>query len=223
MVIPVLLLAFRLASPQAVEMAQAPTVDPEPSSPSGQFFLGGAPLASLAVENIIWTGDCPGEQMQGYGPVDFLAVAVPPAPGQRVLIRNLSTGGYTNREYNEKRMRSEGFYVSIGQGQHGSFLSLAPGINSFNWSVSSASQSQVIGSGAASLNVEVRQTQRNRSFTSYKEDTYCINERTKTFRTTLDKCPEAYYTLERIGICPDGTRKTLSFQTLRRVGFQPMK
>jgi hypothetical protein len=209
-----------MVTPSA-RIAQSSPAEPVIASPaSGKFFIGSSPLVSLDVEHITWTGDCPGDQTQGYGPVEFLADNSPPAPGQRVLIRNLNTGGFTDRKYGEGRIRSEGFYVSIGQGQHGSYLSLSPGVNSLSWSISNPSQSQIIATGSATLSVNVVQTQRNRSFLAYREDTYCLGEKNKGFRTALDKCPDGYYTLERIGVCPNGTTRVLTLETLRRANSQ---
>jgi len=86
-------------------------------------------------------------------------------------------------------------------------------------------EKQQLGTGTAELSVDVIQSQRARGYKSIKEDTYCLGERSKSARTNLDQCPDGYYTLERIGMCPNGSTKTLSLQTLRRGGgnqpFQP--
>lgn len=193
-------------------------------APTGQFFLNGAPISGVTIERVSWFGDCPGDETRSVSPVTFLASTVQPAPYQRVLIRNASTGGYTDREYDERRPQSQSFVVSLGQGQHGSFLALAPGLNSFAWSVSNRVTTQQLGTGNAQLNVEVTQSQRARSFKSIKEDTYCLGERSKAGRTKLDQCPDGVYTLERIGMCPNGSTRTLSLQTLRRnAGNQPYR
>jgi hypothetical protein len=192
--------------------------------PSGQFFLNGAPISSVTIERISWYGDCPGEETRSVSPVTFLSSTVQPAPYQRVLITNNATGGFTDREYDERRPQSQSFVVSLGQGQHGNFLSLAPGLNTFAWTVSNRVEKQQLGTGTAQLNVEVIQSQRARSYKSIKEDTYCLGERSKSARTSLDQCPDGYYTLERIGMCPNGSNKTLSLQTLRRgSGYQPYR
>lgn len=194
------------------------------TAPTGQFFLNGAPISGVTIERISWYGDCPGEETRSVSPVTFLASTVQPAPYQRVLISNSSTGGYTDREYDERRPQSQSFVVSLGQGQHGSFLSLAPGLNRFAWSVSNRVAKQQLATGNAQLNVEVTQSQRARSFRSIKEDTYCLGERSKSGRTKLDQCPDGFYTLERIGVCPNGKTRTLSFQTLRhKAGNQPYR
>lgn len=193
-------------------LAQAPPL------PSGQFFLNGAPINSVTIERISWYGDCPGEETRSLSPVTFLGSSVQPAPYQRVLITNATTGGFTDREYDERRPQSQSFVVSLGQGQHGSFLSLAPGLNTFSWTVSNRVEKQQLGTGTAELSVDVIQSQRARGYKSIKEDTYCLGERSKSARTNLDQCPDGYYTLERIGMCPNGSTKTLSLQTLRRGG-----
>ena len=193
-------------------------------APTGQFFLNGAPISSITIERISWYGDCPGDETRSASPVTFLASTVQPAPYQRVIIKNTATGGYTDREYDERRPQSQSFVVSLGQGQHGSFLALIPGLNSFAWSVSNRLATQPLGAGNAQLNVDVTQSRRTRSFKTIKEDTYCLGERSKSGRTKLDQCPDGFYTLERIGVCPNGSTKTLSLQTLRRnAGNQPYR
>jgi len=205
-------------------LAQAAVGSPAPSLPRGQFFLNGRPISSVTIERITWLGDCPGEETRAVSPVTFLASTVRPAPYQRVLIRNQATGGFTDREYDERRPQSQNFVVSLGEGQHGSFLSLTPGLNTFAWTVTNRLQNQELGTGTAQLDVEVIRSERARSYKSFKEDTYCLNERSKSSRTPLDQCPDGYYTLERIGICPNGSTRTLSLQTLRRSsGYQPFR
>ena len=208
------MLALLLAD--AVPAQLSPT-----AAPSGQFFLNGGPVAQVNIEQITYLGDCPGEKITSLSPITFLAESVAPAPYQRILIQNQTTGGFTDREYDERRQQSQSFVMSLGQGQRGSFLTLAQGRNTFAWTVTNRVQNQVLGQGTASLDVTVSQRQQVRGFQSYKDDTYCLNERDKSLRTKLDDCKDGLYTLERIGLCPDGSKKTLSFQTLRRQQTKP--
>ena len=78
----------------------------------------------------IYRGDCPGESVTPIRGMSFLA-SMPPAGDQRIVIRNRRTGSYTNREYGSGRRRSESFLISLGERQHGSFLSVTAGENEF--------------------------------------------------------------------------------------------
>lgn len=152
--------------------------------------------------------------------MSFDPVTATPSQYQRILITNITTGGFTDREYDEKRPYSEPFNLSIGSGQHGRFLSVAQGNNLFSWVVSNSATRQQVAAGKASLKVDVRELAEARGFHSFKEDTYCLGERTG-FRTSIEKCPNGVYTLERIGMCEDGRQKTLSLQTIYSSNSKP--
>ena len=101
---------------------------------SGQFLLTGQPITQVVTRLIDYFGDCPGQGLEKITNVSFLA-SVSPGPYRRILISNQMTGGYTDREYDERRPSSEGFAMASGQGQHGSFLTLARGMNMFSYVV----------------------------------------------------------------------------------------
>jgi hypothetical protein len=150
--------------------------------------------------------------------LSFLA-ALPPAPFQRITLQNLATGGYTDREYDERRRSSEAFSIALGQGQRGSYLTVAPGPNTLNYQVRNRVQKIGLAQGAATLQVAVNRLSQNRRFTEVREDRYCSGEKTSR-RTSLDACRNGLISLERIGVCPGGKTITLSLETVSN-GYRP--
>jgi len=185
----------------------------------GTFLLEGRPLQQLQLEQITYQGDCPGEELREIKGISFLAAA-PPAPYQRSVIQNQSTGGFTDREYDERRSSSQTFSVAPGMGQRGSVLTLAPGPNSFTYVVRQRLQNLTVDQGSAVLPVSVNRLNLNRTFQDVREETYCSGEKNRSPRTPLERCSGGLITLERIGICPGGRSTTLSLETLGS-GYQP--
>ena len=99
-------------------------------SADGEFLQRSQPIQQLTLMRTIYRGDCPGESVTPIRGMSFLA-SMPPAGDQRIVIRNRRTGSYTNREYGSGRRRSESFLISLGERQHGSFLSVTAGENEF--------------------------------------------------------------------------------------------
>jgi hypothetical protein len=179
-------------------------------TPTGEFLVKGQTINQITVNRIDYIGDCPGQGVDRIGGVSFRA-ELEPAPSQRILITNQTTGGYTDREYDERRTISEPFVVASGQGQHGSFLSLAPGLNTFTYTVRQAKPQQQIGSGVATLWVQEERLTRYRSFSTINVDQYCLLSRSRD----LSSCSNGLTTVERTGVCPDGQRRILSQETVR--------
>ncbi len=177
---------------------------------SGQFLLNGQPITQVVTRLIDYFGDCPGQGLEKITNVSFLA-SVSPGPYRRILISNQMTGGYTDREYDERRPSSEGFAMASGQGQHGSFLTLARGMNMFSYVVRDRVQNQVLDQGFARLRVSQDRVTRQRNFSSINTDQYCASNRSRD----LNNCANGLITLERTGVCPDASRRVLSLETIR--------
>ena len=200
-----------LAPLLGLTIAQAQPL-PGGGMPVGTFVLQGRPIDRVELQQITYLGDCPGEEQPELRAVSFLATA-PPAPYQRILIQNQSTGGYTDREYDERRPTAQAFSVALGQGQRGSFLTLVPGPNSFGYRVLNRQKNVLLEQGSANLLVGVSRLSQNRSFSEIREDRYCTGQKNLS-RTSLDACPQGLITLERLGICPGGRTTTLSMETV---------
>jgi len=198
--------------------ALAQSLPPAGPVPSGMVLLQGQPLNRVELQQITYVGDCPGEQQPELRGLSFLA-ALPPAPFQRITLQNLATGGYTDREYDERRRSSEAFSIALGQGQRGSYLTVAPGLNTLNYQVRNRVQKISLGQGTATLQVVVNRMSQNRRFSEVREDRYCSGEKTSR-RTSLDACPNGLISLERIGVCPGGKTTTLSLETVGN-GYAP--
>ena len=185
-------------------------------SGEGEFLQYRQPITHLTLVRTIFRGDCPGESVTPIQGISFLA-PIPPAGRQRIVVRNQRTGGFTNREYNAGRNRSESFLISIGNRQHGSFLSVQPGENRFTWSVQNPADGSLPTEGEAWLEVSTEERTRYRNFQAINEDAYCRGEKYTTWaRTPLDRCPGRSYVVEREGVCPDGSKVQLGQQTIYR-------
>jgi|GEM_PF-1244456 uncharacterized membrane protein YgcG len=200
-----------LAPLLGLTLAQAQPL-PAGGMPVGSFFLQSRPIDRVELQQITYLGDCPGEEQPELRGVSFLA-AVPPAPYQRILIQNRTTGGYTDREYDERRPTAQSFSVALGQGQRGSFLTLVPGPNSFTYQVNNRVQKRMLDQGTANLLVAVNRLSQNRNYSEIREDRYCSGQKNRS-RTNLDACPNGLITLERLGVCPAGKTVTLSMETV---------
>lgn len=180
------------------------------SPATGTFLLRGQPINRIKVNLVEYVGDCPGWGSDRVGGLTFLA-NIKTAPYRRILITNQSTGGYTDREYDERRTTSEPFDVASGQGHYGGFLTLAPGLNEFSYVVRQSRPRQQVGVGTATLLVQEERFTRFRSFSKISVDQYCLMSRSRD----LSRCDYRLTTVERTGVCPDGQRRILSQETVR--------
>jgi len=198
------MLAYALAQTLAQPLSQA---DP------GQFLMGGVPIAQVSAQLITYVGDCPGKGQNEIRGVSFLT-PIAPAPYQRIVILNETTGGFTDREYDERRPSAETFAMVLGSGQRNSALTLSEGRNSFRYVVRNRLSNTELGQGSASLTVSVSRITRNRSFSQIKEEKYCVGDRNSRYGN-LDQCPDGLVTIERRGICPNGDNRLLTLETVR--------
>ncbi|MFM1812451.1 MAG: hypothetical protein RLZZ336_1389 [Cyanobacteriota bacterium] len=180
---------------------------------TGQFLLNGTAVQQVAAQLVTYVGDCPGDGQDEIRGVSFLT-PVPPAPYQRIVIRNDRTGGFTDREYDERRPSAEAFNMALGSGQRGSALTLSEGVNSFTYVVRNRLSNTELGQGTATLAVSVNRITRNRSFSQIKEERYCLGNRSSRYGS-LEKCADGLITVERTGVCPNGGTRTLSLETVR--------
>ena len=60
----------------------------------------------------------------------------------------------------------------------------------------------------------VSRVTRNRGFSQIKEERYCLGDRSSRYGS-LDKCADGLITVERIGVCPSGSTRTLTLETIR--------
>ena len=184
-------------------------------SADGEFLQRSQPIQQLTLMRTIYRGDCPGESVRPISGMSFLA-SLPPAGNQRIVIRNRRTGGYTNREYDGGRRRSERFSISLGDRHHGSFLSVTPGENKFRWSVTKARNADGPTKGNAMLMVNTEDRERYRNFRSIDEDAFCPGEEYTYSRTPLGQCNNGYFKVKRQGVCPDGSKIDLGTQNVYR-------
>ena len=195
------LFAFALA--QTLQTAQT----------NGRFLRNGVAIEQVNALLVTYVGDCPGNGQEEIRGLSFLT-PIPPAPYQRIVIRNDSTGGFSDREYDERRPSAESFNMVLGSGQRGIALTLQEGANSFSWVVRNRVNNTELGRGSANLDVAVNRVTRNRGFSQIKEERYCLGDRSSRYGS-LDKCVDGLITVERIGVCPSGNSRTLTLETIR--------
>ncbi|HAX80887.1 MAG TPA: hypothetical protein DCY88_34890 [Cyanobacteria bacterium UBA11372] len=99
----------------------------------------GYEVNQIRINRIEYIGDCPGEAT--YTPkAYFISSSTPPAPGRRVVIRNVSPGidndpyPYTDRGY-DKGQYSQGFDVSLNTTHQTRDFALKEGVNQFNYEI----------------------------------------------------------------------------------------
>lgn len=195
----------------AFALAQA--ISPDPASSQGQFLLNGQPLQQATATLVTYVGDCPGDGQDEIKGVSFLT-PIAPAPYQRIVIRNTATGGYTDREYDERRSSAEPFTMALGSGHRGSALTLIEGANRFSYVVRNRSSDTELGQGSATLEVAVARVTRSRNFSRIEEKRYCLGDR-NTASSALDGCPDGLITVERKGYCPSGSSRILTLETVK--------
>lgn len=199
----------------AFALAQAISPDPANgiSTSQGLFLRNGQPLQQVTATLVSYVGDCPGDGQDEIKGVSFLT-PIPPAPYQRIVIRNNATGGYTDREYDERRSSAEPFTMALGSGHRGSALTLIEGANRFSYVVRNRSSDTELGQGSASLDVAVERVTRSRNFSRIEEKRYCLGDRSSAY-SNLDSCPDGLITVERKGYCPSGSSRILTLETVR--------
>ena len=200
-------------APALLAFALAQALDPAASSGNGHFVQNGIRVQQVMAQLVTYVGDCPGNGQDEIRGMSFLT-PIAPAPYQRIVIRNDGTGGFTDREYDERRPSAEAFNMALGSGQRGSALTLREGPNSFSYVVRNRLSNTEVGRGVASLDVGVSRVTRNRGFSQIKEERYCLGDRNSRYGS-LEKCADGLVTVERIGVCPGGSTRILTLETIR--------
>lgn len=177
----------------------------------------GQVLTRLRFQLAKYVGDCPSEYNSGgiFKEISFFFPGERPAPHRRVIIENERTGGYTDREYDETRERSQTFRIGIDDVHRGPFLAVLPGSNTLNFRILEGENE--IKSGSLSLTVETEKREITRNYSTITKDAFCFGESnfSSEARTSLDFCEGGLITLRELGICPDGSRKIISEETIR--------
>lgn len=157
-----------------------------------------------------YTGDCPGSWYGSWDNVSFRSKTTPPAKFQRVKITNTSTGGYTNREYDERRGRSEPFEMRWLNKHSNKFLAVQTGNNDFEYEISHRNEG-IIETGAFRVKINSKTKSEERDFKSLQRLEYCDGEREfLSGKTDIMKCKDGYYFDEKVGVCPDGSKQKIS-------------
>lgn len=185
----------------------APPAEKSPAR-QGQAGLGSRSLVFTIVN---YSGDCPGTFIGTVDQVSFLSTSAPPAPYQRVKITNLRTGGFTDREYDERRPRSESFSLGLSGSHSSRFLAVGNGRNDLNYAILNR-QIGVVERGSFSLDINTQERRQERRFNYVQNDNYCEGERdlSPSLRTNTSRCRTGYYYNEKVGVCPDGSKQKLS-------------
>ena len=158
-----------------------------------------------------YTGECPGTFYGTVDQVSFLSETAPPAPFQRVRITNLTTGGFTDREYDERRVRSEPFSMGWSSSHSGRYLALEKGRNTLNYAIANR-KSGVVETGRFAIEMSLQEQSKERDFSFVTTDNYCEGEREtiSSNRTNYQNCRDGYHYSEKLGVCPDGSKRKLS-------------
>ncbi|KAM3095315.1 hypothetical protein ACKFKF_25325 [Phormidesmis sp. 146-12] len=122
------------------------------------------------------------------GRAEFISNTMLPAPGLRVVIRNVTPGidqnppPYTDREY-DKASTSEGFRVSFGTSHSGRHLAVQPGKNDFSYEIKRGNTVLESGTFIASIDHQTKSVERGSTSRPYSfsigktdEDRQCERE-----------------------------------------------
>jgi hypothetical protein len=122
----------------------------------GLIFEGVRSFNGVRLTSVNYTGECSGRDdptIQTW----FTSTTTPPAPGRRVIVRNVTTGirpdkqPYTDREYDEGTV-SEGFTVEFGTEHSGQRFRVLDGPNELEYEIKE--KKNVIESGTFTANFE---------------------------------------------------------------------
>ena len=188
----------------------ASLADPASSSAQTPPVEAGFGTSRYSFTLINYTGDCPGSWYSSWDNVSFRSETALPAQFQRVRITNINTGGYTDREYDERRARSESFSMRWLPTHSGRFLAVRTGSNTLDYVISNR-QTGVIETGRFQIEVEKQEKTEERDFRSIEQLKYCDGERDLTSnKTNIYDCKDGFYYNEKLGVCPDGSKQKIS-------------
>ena len=214
MISEIIIIAMSLISPNEKDLKDS----------LGQFLQNGYPINELSISRVTFFGDCPGEEIYPEYRIGFFektSINLGEDKYRRIKVENISTGGFTDRKYQNKGFPSQSFNVTLGTRHRGSFLTVQEGLNKFKWSVFNKKTKEIFVSGNTSLVVNIKNLSQSRSFSKIREDIRCFGgERIYSYYTQkkkneiLSNCPKNIYMLETIGVCPDGKQVTLTSEKL---------
>lgn len=184
----------------AVAQTPAPTAQKE----AGFEFEGfGTPNVGT-ITDIVYQGDCPGEK-QGNLKARFYSTATLPAPGRRVVIRNVSRGlvgdtnPFTDRDYSQGDT-SESTSVEFSTKHQLTHFSMLEGSNNLEYEIKQ-SDGTVIERGTFTTQLSRDEKSRTRNAIC-QDEKYCRDSE----NTPLDQCDNVR-TRSRC-YCPDNVSKT---------------
>jgi hypothetical protein len=177
-----------------------PTPSPTPQPEVGFEFEGQNALNYGLITDTEYRGDCPGFKA-GKIQARFTSSKTLPAPGQRVVIRNVSRGlqddpyPFTDRKYDQGRL-SEATTVTYGTKQALTTFNVLRGVNDFEYQVKQGDR--VIDQGTFQANIQfTTNTTRRRAQCSSEQ--YCRSGK------AIDKCSDRDLLYRTKCTCPDGT------------------
>lgn len=193
--------ASPLAQVTVPTIQTTPTVQTTPTTPkdAGLEFEGFGTPNTGRITDTIYRGECPGES-QGSIKARFYSTGKSPAPGQRVVVRNVSRGlvgdtaPFTDRDYSEGRT-SESTSVEFGTKHELRHFVVLEGQNNLEYEIRK-SDSAVVERGAFTAQISRDERTRNRNAIC-SDEKYCRGSE----NTPLDQC-ENVSTRSRC-YCPD--------------------
>lgn len=184
-----------LSSAIVLDAAQA---QPRAAEQPGIEFEGFQELNRAEVVSTEYTGECPGDDA-GLVKARFASPTTPPAPGLRVVVRNVTRGmggdrePYTDREYNKGRL-SEGFIVVPATRHNGKYLAVLEGENDFEYAIRQGDRIVESGNFTATIDRNTR-TVRRRAKVFYED--YCVKK-----NTSVSDCRERDLRTRVVRRCP---------------------
>lgn len=173
---------------------------PSASSAAGLEFEGFGTPDIGRITDTVYGGECPGEE-QGTLKARFYSTTTPPAPGQRVVIRNMSSGlagdkiPFTDRDYSKGRT-SESTSVKFGTKHRLTYFAMLEGQNNLQYEIKQGDRS--VEQGTFTVELSRGEKSRNRNALCSTQE-YCKGSES----TSLDKCKNVR--TRTSCTCPDGS------------------
>ncbi len=169
-----------MADPEPSQSSEPETVEPPPPA-LGWEFLGDRTPNHVTLDEVEYTGDCPGEDIATID-ARFFSDAIPTARRRRVIVRNITRGldddpyPYTDREYEAGRL-SEETNMRFGTDHSGRYFHVLPGENTFEYEIKDRREVIDAGQFTATIERNLRRVERN---AAWKEDRACANDSVAT-------------------------------------------
>lgn len=164
---------------------------------TGLYFDSSELVNQATLSRINFVGDCPGIS-RSWLRAQFRSATIPPSPGMRVRLTNLSASGgeapFTDREYDKGNL-SEKTHVTLGGAHENKYFAVVPGLNKISYKIYSSSSA--VETGSFTVNIVANESRQIRQ-AGITSERVCASFAS----LSLDQCADVR--IKQIIACPDG-------------------